>query len=144
MKAFLDKIIEYLDKKFSEDTALVKKPRGHYAYEFGLVPSVNPYYEVQNLSGSDGDEDFENLVTLTIGLQINVYGVKANVNNKIVSAQVHSMILADKCEEFMQEFKYADDTVVSMRRIVRSPAIPYEDGSKSYTTAIRYEIEIKQ
>lgn len=140
MKAFLDGIIKYLDKKFLEDASVIKKPKGHYAYEFGLVPSVEPYYEVQNLSGGDGNDDFLELVTSTVDLQINIYGVKS----KATTAQENSIILADKCEQFMQEFKYADNSVVSMRRITRSPAIPYEDGSKSYTTAIRYTIQLNQ
>lgn len=142
MKAFLDEIIEYLDGKFAADTELAKPPKGHYAYEFGLTPSTEPYYEVQNLGGSDTTEDFAQLMTVSVDLQINVYGVKTKVANKVVSAQVNAMVLADKCEAFMQELKYSKTGIVEMRRVTRSPAIPYEDGSKSYTAAIRYEIQL--
>lgn len=142
MKAFLDEIIEYLDGKFAADMELTKPPKGHYAYEFGLMPSTEPYYEVQNLGGSDTTEDFAQLMTVSVDLQINVYGVKTKVANKVVSAQVNAMVLADKCEAFMQELKYSNTGIVEMRRVTRSPAIPYEDGSKSYTAAIRYEIQL--
>ena len=143
MKAFIDEIIKYLDEKFNADFSLAKKPKGHYAYEFGLKPSTEPYYEVQCLSESDTTEDFTRLVTTTADLQINLYGVKTKVNNNVVSAQQHAMILADKCENFMQEYKYESENITSMRKTVRSSTIPYEDGSKSYTTAIRYRIQLK-
>lgn len=143
MKKFIDDLISYLDGKFTADLSISKKPKGHYAYEYGLIPSTEPYYTIQSLTNTDDSEDFNNLVSQTIDLQINLYGVKARISNVVTEALPFSMVIADLCEKFMQEFKYSTNKIVSMIMVTRSPTLPYNDGSKSYTTAIRYRIEIK-
>lgn len=143
MKVLLDDIIAFIDGKFAAESDFTNKPQGHYAYEQNLIPTgVFPYYEIQVIGGNDRAEEFNRLVSRVLDLQINVYGVKAKVKTKLQSPQAVSMILADKCEEFMQEFKYANGAVLSLSEITRSPTLPYKDGAKSYTTALRYRIEI--
>lgn len=143
MKSFIDEIIEYLDGKFANDDELTKKPKGHYAYDYGFQPSTEPYYEIQALNEEDTDEEFTRLVTATVDLQINVYGVKTRFNNKAVTAQEHTFILADKVDTYLQEYKYTSNRVTSMRKMTKTPPIPFDDGSKAYTSAIRYRCEIK-
>lgn len=143
MKAFVDRIIEYLNDKFSEDTALSKKPLGHYAYEKDLIPTATtPFFVVQLLDNSTQSETFDEEVTINAPIQVNLYGVKMKVNDIIVDAQEVAFILADKCKAFMEEFKYTESGIVSMRRTSCTPALPYEDGSKAYYTAMRFNIII--
>lgn len=143
LKTYIDEIIKYLADGYNADKSLAKKPKGHYAYELGLVPSVEPYFEVQALSSSDNTEAFNCVATTTVNIQINVYGVKTKVNDKAVTAQEHAMILADKCETIMNAYKYSSNKITEMRKTMRSPTMPYYDGTKAYTTAIRYQIIFK-
>lgn len=140
LKTRLDEIIKYLADGYKADSSLIKKPTGHYAYELGLTPSTEPYFELQALSSSDNTEDFCEVATTTVNIQINVYGVKTKVNNSSVTAQEHAMILADKCETIMNNYKYSNDSITEMRKSMRSPTMPYYDGAKAYTTALRYQI----
>lgn len=140
MKTFIDRVIKYIDDKFNADDTLSKKPLGHYAYEHGLIPSTTPYYVVQILDNSTNDEDFEQEISIGIPIQINMYGVKMTIDSKVKNAQECAMILADKCVSFLEDFKYSQDDIITMRRTSCTPALPYEDGSKAYFTAIRYNI----
>lgn len=145
MKAFVDNIIEYLNGKFNADTTLSKKPMGHYAYEQNLIPNATtPFFIVQLLDNSTQSETFEEEVTINAPIQINLYGVKMKVNDIIANAQEVAFILADKCKAFMEEFKYTESGIVSMRRTSCTPALPYEDGSKAYYTAMRFNIIINK
>lgn len=140
MKAFLDRIIEYLDEKFNADETLLKKPVGHYAYEQGLAPSTEPYYVVQLLDNATQGETFLEETTVNMPLQLNVYGVKSDIDEQSESAQESALILGQKCIQFLEEFKYSQSDIISMRRTSCTPALPYEDGSRAYFTAIRYDI----
>lgn len=142
MKAFIDNIIEYLNGKFSADTTLSKKPIGHYAYEKDLTPSTVPFFTVQLLDYSTQDEDFVEETVISAPIQINLYGVKMNVGKILCNAQTTSLVLAEKCKTFMDEYKYTQGNVVSMRRQSCTPALPYDDGSKAYYTAMRFNITI--
>lgn len=140
MKAFLDRIIEYLDGEFNSVNTLSKKPRGYYAYKQGLEPSTNPYYVVQVLDNYTNREDFQEEVSVNMPIQVNVYGVKMNIDDTTMSAQEVATILGDLCVGFLEKFKYSQDDIITMRRTSCTPALPYEDGSKAYFTAIRYNI----
>lgn len=140
MKQFLDRIIEYLDNKFNADTTLTQKPVGHYAYEYGLIPDTEPYYVIQLLDDSTQSETFLEETTINMPIQLNVYGVNNETDENTQSAQENAIILGQKCIDFMEEFKYSQDDIISMRRTSCTPALPYEDGSKAYFTAIRYSI----
>ena len=140
MKIFLDRIIEFLDYQFDSDATIVEKPLGHYAYEQGLEPSTKPYYVVQLLDNSTQDETFDEETTDNMPIQINVYGVKTEIDAQLLSAQESAIILGQKCIKYMKEFKYTQEDIISMRRTSCTPALPYEDGSKAYFTAIRYNI----
>ncbi len=140
MKAFLDRIIQYLDDKFNADTTLSEKPVGHYAYEHGLVPTTTSYYVVQLLDNSTQGETFLEETIINVPIQIIMYGVKMDIDGQLQSAQESSIILGQKCIKFLEEFKYSQKDIISMRRTSCTPALPYEDGSKAYFTAIRYNI----
>lgn len=142
MKTFIDDIIKYLNDKFNADNTLSKKPIGHYAYEKDLVPSTSPFFTVQLLDYSTSSEDFMSEVTIIAPIQINLYGVKMNIGKILCNAQTTSLVLAEKCKTFMEEFKYTESGIVSMRRTSCTPALPYEDGSKAYYTAMRFNIII--
>jgi len=144
MKQFIDDIISYIDTQFSNDDSLTKTLVGHYAYEKGLEPdAVTPFYTVQLLDNSTSLEDFDRETVISVPLQINVYGVKMKVGGVLNDAQNVSLILAEKCISFLEQFKYSTNKVISMRRITCSPALPYDDGSKAYYSAIRYNIQLK-
>lgn len=144
MIEFIDDVISYLDSKFNSATSLSKKPVGHLAYEKGLEPdAVTPFYTIQIIDNSTSSEDFEKETVESCPIQINVYGVKMKVNNVIKDSQTVSLILADLCKSYMEEFKYSSSKIVSMRRMMISPALPYEDGSKSYYSVLRYNINLK-
>lgn len=140
MKSFLDEIIKYLENGYKIDNSFAKKPLGHYAYEFNLKPSTEPYFEIQALSSADNEDDFYEVSSSSVDIQINLYGVKTKINNEIATAQECAMLLADKCEKIMTVFKNSSDNVIRMNKTIRSPAIPFDDGSKAYTIAIRYSI----
>lgn len=140
MKTFIDRIIEYLDGEFNSVTNLSKKPKGHYAYEHGLEPSTTPYYVVQLLDNYTSKEDFQEEVLVNMPIQVNVYGVKMNINDTTTNAQKVATILGDMCVGFLEKFKYSQDDIITMRRTSCTPALPYDDGSKAYFTAIRYNI----
>jgi hypothetical protein len=141
MKTFLDRIIKYLDDEFANISTLSKKPKGHYAYEQGLTPTATtPYYVAQLLDNNTNKEDFQEEVSINVPIQVNVYGVKMNVDGQTKSAQEVSIILGDMCVEILEKFKYSQPDIVAMRRTSCTPALPYEDGSKAYFTAIRYNI----
>lgn len=140
MKTFIDRIIEYLDSGFDKISALSKKPKGHYAYEQGLLPSTTPYYVVQLLDNYTSKEDFQEEVEVTMPIQVNVYGVKMNIDGITTNAQQVAIILGDMCVKLLEEFKYTQNDITTMRRTSSTPALPFEDGSKAYYTAIRYKI----
>lgn len=145
MKAFIDNIIKYLDDKFNADVALSKKPLGHYAYEKDLIPTaVTPFYTVQLLDNSTRTETFLEEATISTPIQINLYGVRMKVNKVDTDAQSVSYYLAEQCKTFMEEYKYTNSDVVSMRRTSCTPALPYEDGSKAYYSAMRYNIIVNK
>ena len=144
MKQFIDDIIKYLDDKFSNESSLAIKPKGHYAYEHGLVPdSKTPFYVVQLMDNSTSQEDFNQEISARMPIQIHVFGVKMKINDKISKAQDSSLILAELCTKFLNEYKYTSKSITSMNRTSCTPALPYEDGSKAYYSVIRYNIEIK-
>lgn len=141
MKTFVDSVIKYLDDKFSANTTLSKKPLGHYAYEKDLVPTaVTPFYTVQLMDNSTASETFLAEATANYPLQINLYGVRMKVDKKDTDAQSVAYILADMCKAYMDEFKYSQRNIVQMRRTSCTPAMPYEDGSKAYYSAMRFNI----
>ena len=141
MKTFIDRIIEYLDDEFAKISTLSKKPKGHYAYEKGLTPTATtPYYVVQLLDNYTNKEDFQEEVSVNMPIQVNVYGVKMNIDNVDTSAQKVATILGDMCVDILEKFKYSQSDIIAMRRTSCTPALPYEDGSKAYFTAIRYNI----
>lgn len=145
MKIFLDDIIAYLDSKFANDTSIgaSKKPKGYYAYKSGLEPdTTEPFYTIQLLDNSTASETFLREITINVPIQINVFGIKMNINNITHTAQESSIVLGEKIIEFMEEFKYSNKNLIACRRITTTPAMPYEDGTKAYTTIIRYNIEI--
>lgn len=145
MQEFIDEIIKYLDNMFKNDDNISNKPKGHYAYEKGLIPTATtPFYTVQLLDDSTYTDDFNNEVSYNSPIQINLYGVKMKLKNKITDAQRISFYLAEKCKEFMEEYKYSSDKVITMRRTASTPALPYEDGEKAYYSVIRYNIIIKK
>ena len=139
---FSQKIITFLDKKFSEETSISKSPVGHLAYEYGLKPNTEPFYVVQITDDYASDEVFNDELTRTISLQIHIYSVKMKINDVITSANRAAYKLADMCIGYLKELKYSDDDIKSMRKTGGTISLPYEDGSKSYMSILRYIIKI--
>lgn len=145
MQEFVDEIIQYLDGKFDADANIINKPKGHYAYEKGLEPtSTTPYYTVQILDNPTISEDFNSEVASSLVIQINLYGVKMKVKTKLENPQIVSFYLAEQCKNFMKDYKYSSNCILTMRRLTSMPALPYGDGSKAYYSVIRYNITLKE
>ena len=145
MQEFVDEIIKYLDSKFNADTNITKKPKGHYAYESGLVPtSTTTYYTIQLLDDSTATEDFNGETTYNSPIQITIYGIPMTIKGKQENAQSVSFYLAEQCKKFMEEYKYSSKRIITMRRMTSTPAIPYGNGIKAYYSVIRYNITLKE
>lgn len=141
---FLNDMILYLDNKFESESSLEVTPKGYLAYSYNIDPDgFTPYYVIQLLDNSTNSEDFSREVTTLSPIQITTYGVNMKIDGSLTSAQMVSLVLAEKVQEFMEQYKYTTNNITSMRRTTVTPALPYEDGSKAYYSVIRYNIILK-
>lgn len=144
MIKFIDDIIEFLEDKFANDSDFAKEIKGHYAYAQGLQPdAITPYFIVQLLDNQSGDEVFDKEITAIMPIQITVYGVTMKVNDKLTGAQRVSGILSQKILEYMNDYKFNTNKVLSMRRMGSGAnMIDYDGSGKSYFSVLRYSIEV--
>ena len=138
MTDFINDLIKYIDAQFFADTHFTEKPRGYYAYQLGIMPENKPYYVVEVLGDTDSREDFSAVVSHSVDLQITIYGTKTSSN----SAMQNAMSLADRFEDFLTNYKNKANSVVSMRKNMRTTPYTFFDGSKSYTVTLRYSVEL--
>lgn len=139
MTNFIDDLIKYIDAQFIATPRLTEKPKGYYAFQHGVIPETKSYYVVQILGDNDNLEDYNDVVSTSIDLQITLYGAKTSENTAIKN----TMVIADCCEDFLTNYKKNSDKVVSMRKVMRTTPYTFFDGSKSYTVALRYNVELK-
>lgn len=144
---FVDDIIQYIDAKFSSDSRIsaTKKPTGNLAFSKTLIENQNKsFYVVQVLSNNVGDETFNNVVSLTVSLQIDVFALKGSFDKVQYLAEPMSIVLQDVISNYMSDLKFgnSNENILLMREITASPALPFEDGDRAYTSSLRYEFSI--
>lgn len=144
---FVDDIIRFIDAKFASDSrfTVTKKPTGNLAFSKSLIDgATKSSYVVQVLSNNVGDETFNDVVTLSVALQIDIFALKGAFDKTQYLAQPMSIVLQDVISNYMQDLKYnhSNENIRLMREITASPALPFEDGDRAYVSSLRYEFSI--
>lgn len=145
--AFVTDIISFLNAKFSADSKIpsTKKPTGNLAFNTSLVKNATkPFYVVQCISNAPRDETFNEIKTLDIYLQIDIYALKGSYNSVSYLAEPMSIILQNVVSNYMSDLKFGNinKNICLMREVASSPAMPFEDGSKAYQSSLRYQFSV--
>ena len=146
---FVNDIISYLDRKFAADNrfASAKKPTGKIAFDKSLIEkNAKSFYVVQIMPTNPRDESFNNVLTLTVPLQIDAFALKGTVGGSQYTAEQMSIVLQEIISNYMLELKYnrekENKNICLMREVTASPALPFEDGARAYQASLRYEFVI--
>lgn len=149
--SFVNDVIGYIDKRFEQDTrfAANRKPVGKLAFDKALIDkTLKTFYVVQVMPTNPRDETFNDVITLSVPLQIDIFAVKGTVGGNQYNAEQMSIVLQEIVSDYMKELKYnrtkINDNICLMREITASPALPYEDGARAYQASLRYEFVIMQ
>ena len=143
----IDDLIQYLNDQFESDARLPtsKKPMGYSAYNQEKIKDrTKTYFVVQCLDNMPKDETFIKVETLRMGIQIDIFALKGEFDGKQYLAQEMAMILQDLVSAYMEELKYggANQNIRLMRKIVGTPSMPFEQGTKAYYSSLRYDLTI--
>lgn len=147
--SFIKDLIDYIDERFASDNRFnsAKKPTGKLAFDKSLIDkSAKSFYVVQIMPTYPRDETFNNVVTLTIPVQIDIFAVKGIVKGVQYTAEDMSIVLQEIVSKYLLDLKYNRETenknICLMREITASPALPFEDGARAYQASLRYEFVV--
>ena len=142
---FIDFMIRYLTKKFSEDTDFANiEFHINEAYDYNNKLS-SPQIALQLLENSENERytSFEKENVSNFGLQLDSFAENMEIGDTVYTAQKSCSIIADKIKQFMNELKFSkyNTNIVRLVRTGRDFTSPIDDGSQVYTTVIRYDCQ---
>ena len=144
MYSFLESMKDYIKNGINQDEEISKTSiiETYDAYTKGHTPQKTEIqFQILDNSEVERYNSFDGANVFYIPLQITIFAFQTKLAGKTCSARETSIRLADKVNNLLDALKVVEnnDRVKRVRIMTTSPALPFEDGSKAYTTAIRCE-----
>lgn len=144
MKDFIDSLIEYIKMSFENDDFIKTKVNVCKAYKSNLLPSPKIVVYAVDDSEVAQHNTFEGENVSRISIQITSYADQMKISDKTVSAQDAADLFSDRIRSLFQKQKLVNaiPSVLQVRRVGRTFAMPFESGEKTYMSPVRFEIQV--
>jgi hypothetical protein len=144
MYNFLEDMKNYIKNGINADVDIPKSygievydsyTKGHTPQKTEIQFQIIDNSEVERYNTFDGANIFY------IPLQITIFAFQMKLAGIMTSARETSIKIADKVNSLLDALKVveANQRVKRVRIMTTTPAMPFNDGDKAYTTAIRCE-----
>lgn len=144
MDKFLDYMKGYLKTELMNDGIIASSYdlKVYDAYTAGHTPERTEL-QIQIMDNSEVEvySTLEGEAISSIPLQIVIYAFQMKLNGVMTSAREVSIKLGTKVKDILNRLRESvvNPNINRVRIMTMAPAMPMQDGSKAYTTAIRCE-----